>query len=164
MGASLALPTTRALIWPRLNSFHFAEGSIVEHLDILQTAAVLKDRPLQGVGFGQFPTASRPYYHGTINWYGTPDNQYFRWLLENGVPSFILLMAFLIGLVDAGWKKIKAMEDAQEAHLYKSVLVGWAAVAITFLTFDGFYWGACNMTFWCLLGLFSTCLRPADER
>ncbi len=163
LGAALALPATRRLIWPRLNSFHLSEGSIEERLDILQTAAVLKDRPLQGMGFGQFPTAARPYYHGTINWYGTPDNQYFRWLLENGIPSFVLLLAFFAGLVRAGWNKIKLMPDVAEADFYKSLLVGWLAVAITFLTFDGFYWGACSMTFWCLLGLFATSLAPEAE-
>jgi len=30
---------------------------------------------------------------------------------------------------------------------------------VTFLFFDGFYWGACNMTFWMLLGLFAACTK-----
>ncbi len=164
LGLFLAVPKTREMLWPRLNSFHLSEGSIEARLDILQTVAVLKGRWWHGIGMGQFPTAARPYYQGTINWYGTPDNQYFRWLLENGVPSLVLLGAFFIGLIRAGWEKIRLMADVREADFYKALLFGWLSIAMTFLFFDGFYWGACNMTFWCLLGLFAACLRPAGDR
>lgn len=162
LGIFLVWPKTHDLLWSRFHSFHFSQSSIQERLQILQTTAVLKDRWFLGVGFGQFPTVCKPYYPATLIWRGTPDDQYLRWAIENGLPSLLLLIAFLIGLVRAGWGEIRRMKDVQEADYYKSLLVGWLGVCVTFFFFDGFYWGACNMTFWALLGLFATCLKSPD--
>lgn len=161
LGVALAWPTTRHMLWLRLNSFHFDESSIRVRLSLLRTALVLKDRWFAGVGFGQF-AVSRPYYHGTWPWIETPENQYLRWAIENGLVSFGLLGMFFIGLVRAGWKKIQLMADIGRADFYRSLLVGWLSLATTFVFFDGFYWGACNMTFWCFLGLFATCLSSGE--
>jgi hypothetical protein len=155
-------PRTHGMLSPRLESFHFSESSIRQRLAALETITVLKKRWLLGVGFGQFPTACRPYYHSDLPWSGTPDDQYLRWAIENGIPSLILLAAFLVGIIRAAWKKIGAMGDVRQEDFYKSLLVGWGGIAVTFLFFDGFYWGACNMTFWCLLGLFAGCLSSTD--
>ena len=136
--------------------------TIRERLDILETTTVLKKRGLVGVGFGQFPTASRTYYPSVRIWRGTPDDQYLRWAIENGIPSLLLLIAFFVGIIRAGWAEIRGMKDVQDADFYKSLLAGWFGLSVTFLFFDGFYWGACNMTFWALLGMFAACLKPAD--
>ena len=162
LGAFLCWPKTSGILWARFNSFHLTNNSIRERLEVLRTVQVLKDQWLAGVGFGRFSVACRPYYPSSLVWNDTPDNQYLRWAIENGIVSFVLLLAFFVGLVRAGWKKIKAMKDPQETDFYKSLLVGWLSLAVTFLFFDGFYWGACNMTFWCLLGLFATCLSSTD--
>jgi hypothetical protein len=155
----LAWPKTHALLWDRFHSFHLAEMSIRERLAVLKTARVLKNHWFVGIGFGQFPTVCRPYYPSDLPWFGTPDNQYLRWVIENGVFSFGLLLAFLAGLAHAGWKRIQCLGDARQVDFYKSLLVGWGSLAVTFLFFDGFYWGACNMTFWCLLGMFAAVLK-----
>ena len=162
LGVFLAWPKTHDMLWTRFHSFHITEQSIRERLEVLQTAKVLKDHWMFGVGFGQFPTACRPYSPSTLVWNGTPDDQYFRWMLENGVLSTILLGAFFIGLVCAGWRKIVLMADIGQADFYKSILAGWLGIASSFLFFDGFYSGACNMTFWCFLGLFATCLSSQN--
>ncbi|MEK7382090.1 MAG: O-antigen ligase family protein [Elusimicrobiota bacterium] len=163
LGVFLVFPKTRDVVWSRFDSFHLAEGSIQERLAVLETAKVLGDRGFLGVGFGEFPAACKSYYHSALPWRGTPDNQYLRWMIENGLPSFVLLASFFIGLLRAGWERIKLMVDIQRADFYRALLVGWASVAVTFLFFDGFYWGACNMTFWCLLGLFATCLKSPES-
>ena len=159
----LAWPETRDLLWTRLHSFHLSQSSIHERLAALRTVAVLKDHWALGVGYGQFPTACRLYYPSAVVWQGTPDDQILRWAIENGVPSLLLLAAFLIGLIRAGWEKIGRMRDIQEADYYKSLLVGWLGVCTTFIFFDGFYWGACNMTFWSLLGLYAVSLKPDQQ-
>ena len=159
LGGFLAWPKTHDMLRQRFDSFHLMDKSIGWRLDILGTAGALKDHWLLGVGFGQFPTECKAYYHGAQLWIGTADNQGLRWVTENGIPSFLLLLLFFIGLTRAGWKQIKRLEDAAQADFYKSLLVGWLSVAVTFLFFDGFYWGACNMTFWCLLGSFAACLN-----
>lgn len=163
MGIFLALPKTHDLLMNRFNSFSLTERSIRERLEVLQTVKVLKDHFFLGVGFGQFPIACRPYYPRALVWNNTPDNQYLRWVIENGVPSFIILLSFFIGLISAGWKKIRSMRDPQKADFYKSLFVGWASIAVTFLFFDGFYWASCCMTFWCFLGAFATCLRSENS-
>lgn len=163
LGVFLFLPKTAGFLWTRLNSFHLTNNSIRERLEILQTVWVLKNQWISGVGFGRFAAACRPHYPSTLTWSDTPDNQYLRWAIENGVVSFALLLAFFAGLLWSGWGKIKTM-DAVQGDFYKALLVGWLSLGVTFLFFDGFYWGACNMTFWCLLGLFATCLSSADER
>ena len=160
LGVFLAWPKTYVMFWYRYKTFHLKFANMQSRWDVLKTASVLKDRWFSGVGFGEFPTACRPYYQSAMPWTGTPDNQYLRWAIENGVPSFLLLLAFFGGLTIAGWKKIQEMEDVEQADYYKSLLVGWLSMGVTFLFFDGFYWGACNMTFWSLLGLFATCLKP----
>jgi hypothetical protein len=150
----LIWPKTHHLLWTRLNTFHLTEKSIQERLAVLQTATVLKDHWLLGVGFGLFPTACKPN--------STPDNQYLRWAIENGLAASALLASFFVGLVRASWKRIKLLQDPAASGFYKSMLIGWLSIAVTFLFFDGFYWGACNMTFWSLLGLFATSLRASD--
>ena len=74
------------------------------------------------------------------------------------------MLLFLGGLVRAIWRKIKTIQDPETAGLYKALLAGWVGIAATFLFFDGFYWGACNMTFWCFLGLAATCLKTEPAR
>lgn len=162
LGVFLVWPRMLHELWSRFNSFHLTDPSIQARLQFLETATVLRDHWLFGVGFGQFPTACKPYAPQGVIWQATPDNQFLRWGIENGLVSLFLLLAFLFGLVRAGWKKIKLMKDVRQADFYKSLLIGWLGVALTFLFFDGFYWGACNMTFWCSLGLLATCLGRAD--
>ena len=169
VGLSLCLaifmiwPQTRSLLWTRFHSFHLSENSIRERLEAFQTVKLLKHHWFAGIGFGQFPTAGKQFYPSELVWNYTPDNQYLRWAIENGLPSFGLLLAFLVGLIRASWENIQKMAEAQQTDFYKSLLVGWLSVAVTFLFFDGFYWGACNMTFWCFLGLFSTCLSSQNQ-
>lgn len=159
----LAWPKTYTMFWYRYKTLDFVASSVRSRLQVLETAKVLKVEWPFGVGFGQFPMACKSYYHSVIPWTGTPDNQYLRWVIENGVLSFILLLAFFAGLIWAGWQKVQAIKDIQQAEFYKALLVGWLSMAVTFFFFDGFYWGACNMTFWSLLGLFATCLKPPSE-
>lgn len=161
-GVYLAWPRTHHLLWPRMNSFHLADASIRERLRALNTAQALKDHSLFGVGFGQFPATSGRFSPIGLGLDATPDNQYLRWAIENGVPGLGLLLTFIAWLIHAGWARIQQIRVAREADFHKAMLVGWASVAGTFLFFDGFYWGACDMTFWCLLGLFASCLTPAE--
>lgn len=153
-----ALPWLHGPLAGRATTFHLADNNIRYRLDVLETSRVLKDRWFAGVGFSQFPTVCKAYYRGTLPWLGTADDQYLRWVIENGIPALVLLFGFFFGLIRSGWRKIARFESVERADFYKSLLVGWVSVAIMFLFFDGFYWGACNMTFWSLLGLFATCL------
>lgn len=129
-------------------------------LEHYRTLAALKGRWFGGVGYGQYPAVYRPHYSGPIPELPVPDNQYLRWLIENGVLGLSSLVAFLGGIVAAGWRRIRSMTDPIQADFYRALLAGWAGIATTFLFFDGFYWGASNMTFWSFLGLFATCLKP----
>lgn len=170
LGAACALPGPRHALWSRLHSFHFAENGIRTRLYGWETARMLKDCWAWWVGYGQYPSAADryyrgprwlPYFHGQT-WIGTPDSQYLRWAIENGILSLTLLAAFFAGLIRESWARIQSIADAEAVDFYKALLAGWAAVATTFMFFDGYYWGACNMTFWALLGLFATSLDGAE--
>ena len=156
-------PKSQVMLCERMHSLRLTEQSIRERLAVLKTAKALEGRWLLGVGFGQFPTACLPYRDQALPWLGTPDNQYLRWTIENGILGLSFLAAFIIGLIRAGWHRLRLMADLRQADFYRAILLGWLGIAVTFLFFDGFYWGACNMTFWCLLGLFATSLTtPVD--
>jgi hypothetical protein len=159
----LAWPRTHKMLWSRLNSLHLADASISARLQFLQTAGVLKEHWLSGVGFGQFPVACRSFVSQDL-WAATAENQILRWAIENGIGSLSLLLAFFLGLVRASWMKIQSMEDVMQADFAKSLFIGWLGVAVTFVFFDGFYWGACNMTFWCLLGMLAASLTTGNSR
>jgi O-antigen ligase len=159
LGAFFAWPVTRGILWARFNSFHLTETSIRERLAVLKTAKVLEDKWAWGVGYGQFPVAGKPFYPENLPWNETPDDQYLRWAIENGIPSFLCLLAFFAGLLCAGWRAIKNMGGSRIGDFYRALLLGWLGIAATFSFFDGFYWGACNMTFWCFLGLFASSIR-----
>jgi len=154
------IPSIRQRTLQSAASFNLQDRNILHRLGSYPTAQALKGHWLSGVGYGRYPQVYRPYYRGPIPDLPTPDNQYLRWLIETGLVGFAALALFLGGLIRAVWKKIKTLEDSETAGFYKALLAGWAGIATTFLFFDGFYWGACNMTFWCFLGLLATCLKP----
>lgn len=156
---SLLIPATRQRIVSTARNYHLSEVNISHRLASYSTVAALKGRALLGVGYGQYPQVYRPYYDGPAPWVSTPDNQYLRWLIETGIAGSIALFVFLGIILQRGLNAISKMTDRQDAELYKALLAGWAGLAATFLFFDGFYWAACNMTFWALLGLFATCLK-----
>jgi hypothetical protein len=163
LAAAVAVPSTRRDLLLRIDSFHLRENSISQRLSALETARILLVRGGRGVGFGMFPTAARAYYNSPLPWNGTPDNQYLRWAIESGLPSLTLLAAFFFGLIRACLRQLRRMKDAAQVQIYNALLAGWAGMAAMFLFFDGFYWGACNMTFWSLLGLLATCLKTSSD-
>lgn len=137
----------------------FSEADVLRRLASYEALRMLDGvRWLTGVGYGQYPELFAPYYHGPLPAVPTPDNQYLRWFLETGLLGSAALAAFLLAVVRAGWRRLRDMPAGPEADFYRALLAGWAGIATTFFFFDGFYWGACSMTFWCLLGLFATCL------
>jgi O-antigen ligase len=156
LGLGLLLPPTRALIVARAQSFTLRNQDIQHRLGSLPVIQALRDRPLFGAGYGNYPAVYRRYYQGPFSTIDTPDNQYFRWLIENGLVGAGLFLAFLIGLPYACWVRLRAIVDPEEQGFYGALLAGWVAIAVTFLFFDGFYWTGPNMTFWGFLGLLAT--------
>lgn len=152
--AAFVVPASRAALLTRLDS----DVKIAHRIASYAAVGALKGHLLFGVGYGQYPDAFRSFYHGPMPWMATPDNQYLRWLIETGLLGSLALAAFLGSIVIAGVEKIADMRDPRQAEFYKALLAGWVGIATTFVFFDGFYWGACNMTFWSFLGIFSTCL------
>src|SRR5437773_3902956 len=95
---SLAFPSARALIVTRVKSFNFQNRDIQHRLGSLTVVRSLKGHWLFGVGYGNYPKVYSPYYTGPFHFLDAPDNQYLRWLIENGVVGFGVFLAFLIGL------------------------------------------------------------------
>lgn len=158
---ALIFPQTRQRVLTRVQSFNLRDQDIRHRLGSYPTVAALKGRWLFGAGYGNYPKVYQTHYTGPFPNLATPDNQYLRWLIETGIVGFGTLVLFLRGLVLAIWRRIRVLEgeDPEEGGFYKALLAGWAGIATTFLFFDGFYWGAPNITFWCFLGLAATCLK-----
>lgn len=139
--------------------------SLEHRLESWRTVAALKGHWFFGVGYGQYPNVYLAHYRGPLDHLPTPDNQYLRWFIETGVWGLAALAGLLAWLICAGRRRLKESADAEQARIYNALLAGWAAIATTFVFFDGFYWGACNMTFWSFLGLWAVCLkRPQMNR
>lgn len=158
-----AWPRAHHFIVERAHSFHL-QGSIHERLDALRSIAILKDRWLVGVGFGQFPAAAAHRFSVREPWSETPDDQYLRWSIENGLFGALSLAAFLVSVVVLGWRSIGRFSDVASADYYKALLIGWLGISVTFVFFDGYYWGACAMTYWCLLGMFARSFASVEGR
>lgn len=144
-------------------SLPLKQTSVRHRLESYRTVGALKGRSMFGAGYGQYPNVYLAYYKGPLEHLPTPDNQYLRWLIETGIWGFTALIGFISWLIRAGQTRLKDRNDLDEARVYNAFLAGWAGIATSFIFFDGFYWGACNMTFWSFLGLWATCLKPRPD-
>jgi O-antigen ligase len=158
----LFAPSRHRLV-DRAQSFTRTNRDILHRTGSWPTVKALRGRALSGVGYGNYIAVYRPYYTGPFAFLPTPDNQYLRWLIENGLIGAVTLAAVLIGLARRTLKTLMQLGEP-DAEFYLAVWVAWFSMAVTFLFFDGFYWIGPNMTFWCLLGILSSCLRRFPAR
>ena len=153
------LSPLRQKILSRLSHTHPQDPTILHRLGSYPTVQALKGHLSFGVGYGMYPMVYALYYRGPMADLQTPDNQYLRWLIETGLLGFGVLASFLSVIIYKGWQRLRILMDTREADFYKAILAGWIGIASIFLFYDGFYWGAPNMTFWCLLGFYASSLK-----
>jgi hypothetical protein len=154
-GISLGVPAVRSAIFTRTASFTRTNRDIQHRLGSLPVVHALDQHSLWGVGYGNYGQVYKPYYTGPFSFLDTPDNQYLRWLIENGILGLAALMVFLIGVLRMGIS-LGLHGSESEQTFYLAVFASWLTLAITFFFFDGFYWTGPNMTFWCLSGILTS--------
>lgn len=149
---TLALPMARERLASRLSATSLADPSLRHRAATAEVLASPGAVSLVGVGYGAYASLHERAGPGADPDLRIPDNQWVRWLLENGLVGAAALLAFLAALFAA---VVRGTRDG----LDRALLAGWLGLAFTFVFFDGFYAGGANMTFWCLLGLCAGSLR-----
>jgi hypothetical protein len=150
---NFAVPSIRHSVLERAQTFNLKNKDIAHRLGSLPVLSALHDRWLFGVGYGRYGEVYRPFYTGPYGQLATPDNQFFRWLIETGVFGFVALMTLLIAIAYRSWRGLRTLDQSHGYTMYAACLAAWFAILVTFAFFDGFYWLAPNLTFWCLSGL-----------
>src|SRR5689334_17377064 len=90
---SLAIARDRFVLWGptrgrlvhRAQSFNRGNPDIQHRIGAWPTWQALRGHAAFGVGYGNYPAVYAAYYTGPFKTLATPDNQYLRWLIENGV-------------------------------------------------------------------------------
>ncbi|MEW6557418.1 MAG: O-antigen ligase family protein [Elusimicrobiota bacterium] len=131
----------------KFNSKMFASKSFEHRLkSYITTKNILKDYPLFGVGFGNYPKVHEKYMvEGVHKETPTPDNIYLRFLCDNGIVGGSVFFVFIIFWLLKLWKK-------RDNQLVWAIFCGLVGFLINQFTADLFLWAAPQFAFWLLLG------------
>ncbi len=100
-----------------------------------KTTELIKDKPVTGVGTGNWKISILAYGGTGTAWAGgsyVPDrvhNIYLQMLAENGVPGLLLFLAFWLSIGWIGFKLLRGAAAAQKKVLVAFMMAGLAAVA-----------------------------------
>jgi len=99
------------------------------------TSRMIADRPLVGVGAGNFGIAVQSYYDERIdlsrmhhNW-STPHNDFLWIFAEKGVFGFVAFVGFLLASAGSAWRLLGRAGDRRDAWIAISMLALLAAYA-----------------------------------
>jgi len=110
--------------------------------------------PLMGVGFGNYPAIYKEVHvPGVESDIPTPDNQFLRWVVENGLIGLGLFAAFWTWFI-ARWLAVRNRAAGSAANaLLPFLLLGMGGFLVNLMALDGFFWLATNYAFWLMTGL-----------
>lgn len=94
---------------------------------------VFRQFPVTGAGFGQYNAAFRDLGLSPTRDAITishPHNIYLQLLCESGVAGFALGMAFLLGMLYWGWRRIREPLEAESAAQGKTSSIRWRFAAL----------------------------------
>ncbi|MFA5779108.1 MAG: O-antigen ligase family protein [Elusimicrobiota bacterium] len=113
----------------------------------ITTKNIIKDYPLFGVGFGNYPKVHEKYrVEGVEKNTFTPDNVYLRFLCDTGIIGAGIFFVFIIYWMHKLWK-------SRDNPVVWAIFCGLAGFLINQLTADLFFWTAPQFVFWTLLGM-----------
>lgn len=99
------------------------------------TGRMIADRPLLGVGAGNFGIAVQSYYDERIdlsrmhhNW-STPHNDFLWIFAEKGVVGFVAFVGFLLASAGSAWRLLGRAGDRRDSWIAVSLLALLAAYA-----------------------------------
>lgn len=135
---------------PLKNKFNikmFSSNSFEHRLkSYIATKNILKDYPLFGVGFGNYPKVREKYMvEGMHRDTPTPDNMYLRFLCDTGIIGTGTFFVFIIYWMYQLWKK-------RDNPLVWVIFCGLIGFLINQLAADLMLWPATQFGFWMLLG------------
>ncbi|MCA9319281.1 MAG: O-antigen ligase family protein, partial [Planctomycetes bacterium] len=159
---------TSQTAWNRLrSSFDERNTSVAERLVLwTNTAAIVQDHPVFGVGPGNFRVAY-PAYAQSRRQHETgqlrlrrqpekPHNEYLHVAAELGWPGLALFLAVIIGVLGQGWRAVsrsrKEGDDRRATCLTASLAVILLLLMISFVAFP-LRQTATRVVFWVLAGV-----------
>lgn len=128
-----------------------ADPSISSRTSAYTTAfGMLANNPIVGRGFGTF-----------LPDYVIVDNQYLGLLVELGFAGLLAFLALILcGMISAGRARKAALDDATR-QISQAVLASLAAIAVSFVFFDGLSFPMAAGLLFFMLGLSGALLRLA---
>ena len=134
-------------IWSEIfHSHRTASYRMVKH--------IMKTNALFGIGFGNYPKAYDEFrVEGVQANISSPDNEYLRWLAENGLIGSLGLVAFWALFAKALLKNLKTPSSLARRSLLTALCLSIGSSLINFMALDGFFWLATNFSFWFMVGL-----------
>ena len=132
----------------KFNVRMFSSASFEHRLkSYITTWNILKDYPLCGVGFGNYPKVHEKYMvEGVHRDTPTPDNMYLRFLCDTGIIGAGIFFVFIIYWMRKLWK-------SRDNPVVWAIFCGLIGFLINQLTADLFLWTAPQFAFWMLLGM-----------
>lgn len=138
----------RGIFSYRFNITHLKSLSFIERVEAYKiTRNILKDYPLFGVGFGNYPKIY-PKYKMEHNWPDLPtaDNMYLRLLCDTGIIGLVTFLGFIIYWMHKLW-------ESRDNPVVWAIFCGLVGFSINQLTADLFFWTAPQFAFWTMLGM-----------
>jgi O-antigen ligase len=124
------------------------------------TARMIADHPVLGVGTGGFQAGYRPYVEGVAGWRGDvtgdPHNQFLKFLAEQGVIGLAAVLFFI-------FRTLTCPAPVPYRQLAAAIMLGWCATSLANSHFSTFVEG--RMLFFSLGALLAgpPMLRKADR-
>ncbi len=108
---------------------------------------ILKDYPLFGVGFGNYPQVHEQYMvEGVVKEAPTPDNMYIRLFADTGIVGGFVFLSFIAFWLFQLWKN-------RNNVIIWAIFCGVIGFLINMMAADLFLWTIPQFAFWMLFGL-----------
>jgi len=132
----------------------------------------IKQRPLFGLGIGQYPLNQPGYLNDgvTLTTNGLSGAQatladlahnfYLQTTAELGLPGLLLMVAVLVTFMIAGVQRVRWMDAGIRRSLLMASMAGITAFAVDAVSNPSWQLGQVSMFLWLMLGIGVSCLRP----
>lgn len=142
------MPISLQTRFEKINMGMFNSKSFEHRLKSFVTVKnIVKDYPLFGVGFGNYPQVHEKYMvQGVVKEALTPDNMYLRLLADTGIIGGLVFSSFLVFWLFQLWKN-------RNNVIIWAIFCGMIGFLINMLAADLLFWTIPQFAFWMLLGL-----------
>lgn len=140
------------------------------------TVAMIAERPLSGVGVGQYPVLQHNYtaigseitangLAGVRNSLtAQAHNFYLQTAAELGLPGLVLMVAVLGMFFVAGARRVTSMDAGIRRNLLMASMASVSGFAVDAISSPSWQVGQVSIFFWLMLGVGVACMRPRSQQ